>query len=179
MVGDFNAEETEHCLNNFLYHCDAKNLVKEKTCFKGIDNPSCIDLFLTHSYRSFQNTTTVCTGLSDFHKMTTTVLKATFQKAKPKEVLYGDYRNFVENHFKSELKTQLEHIEIKEYETFESIFLTVLNKHAPCKIKVVRANKQPYITKTLRKSIMRRSALERKYYKYGSDDNKKAYKKQK
>ena len=60
LVGDFNAEKLEPCFNNFLYHCDAKNLVKDKTCFKSIDNPSCIDLFLTNSYRSFQNTTTVC-----------------------------------------------------------------------------------------------------------------------
>ena len=89
--------------------------------------------------------------------MTITVLKATFQKTNPKEVLYRDYRNFVENDIKSELKTQLEHVEIEEYETFESIFLTVLNKHAPCKIKVVRANQQPYVTKTLRKAIMRGS----------------------
>ena len=179
LIGDFNAEETEPCLSNFLYHCDAKNLAKEKTCFKSIDNPSCIDLFITNSYRSFQHTTTVCTGLSDFYKMTITVLKSTFQKAKPKEVLYRNYRNFVENDFKSELKTQLEHTEIEEYEAFESIFLTVLNKHAPCKKKVVRANQQPYITKSLRKAIMRRSALEGKYYKHGSDDNKKAYRKQK
>ena len=169
LVEDFNAEESEPCLNNFLYHCDEKNLVKEKTCFKSIDNPSCIDLFLTNSYRSFQNTTTVCTGLSDFNKMTITLLKSTFQKAKPKEVLYRDYRNFVENDFKSELKIQLEHAEIKEFETFESIFLTVLNKYY----------QQPYITKTLRKAIMRRSALERKYYKHGSDDIKTAYRKQK
>ena len=61
--------------------------------------------------------------MSDFHKMTITVLKYTFQKAKPKEVLYRDYRNFVEKDCKSELKPQLEHAEIKEYETFESIFL--------------------------------------------------------
>ena len=49
-----------------------KNLVKDKTCFKSIDNPSCIDLFLTNSFQSFQKTTTVSTGLSDFHKMIVT-----------------------------------------------------------------------------------------------------------
>ena len=53
LVGDFNAEESEPCLNNFLYHRHAKNLVKEKICFKSINNPSCIDMFLTNSYRSF------------------------------------------------------------------------------------------------------------------------------
>ena len=179
LVGDFNAEDSEPCLKNFLYQYDAKNIVKQKTCFKSTDNPSCIDLFLTNSYRSFQNTCTVSTGLSDFHKMTITVLKSTFQKSKPKKIIYRDYRKFEENNFKTELKIKLKNKNIKDYETFENIFLTVLNKYAPCKKKVVRANNKPYMTKTLRKAIMRRSALESKYYKHSTPENNKAYRKQK
>ena len=133
LVGDFNAEDSEPCLKNFLYQYDAKNIVKQKTCFKSTDNPSCIDLFLTNSYRSFQNTCTVSTGLSDFHKMTITILKSTFQKSKPKKIIYRDYSKFEENNFKTELKIKLENKNIKDYETFENIFLTVLNKYAPCK----------------------------------------------
>ena len=34
LVGDFNVEEEENCLRDFLFHYNAKNLVKEKTCFK-------------------------------------------------------------------------------------------------------------------------------------------------
>ena len=56
-------EEEERCLKEFLFEYNAKNLVKEKTCFNSIDKPSCIDLFLTNSYQNFQNTTTVSTGL--------------------------------------------------------------------------------------------------------------------
>ena len=133
LTGDFNAEDSESCLKDFLYHYDAKNLVKQKTCFKSVENPSCIDLFLTNSYRSFQNTTTVSTGLSDFHNMSVTVLKSTFKKTKPKEILYRDYRNFIENDFRDELRMKLERDEIKEYERFETIFLNVLNKHAHIK----------------------------------------------
>ena len=69
LAGDFNKEENENCLNDFLSDYNAKNLVKENTCFKSLDNPSCIDLFLTNSHQRFQHITTVCTGLSDFHKM--------------------------------------------------------------------------------------------------------------
>ena len=54
LAGDFNIEEEETVLKEFLYQYHAKNLVKEKTCFKSIDNPSCIDLFLTKSYLNFQ-----------------------------------------------------------------------------------------------------------------------------
>ena len=43
-VGDFNAEEWELCLSQFLFKYNAKNVVKEKTGFKNALNPSCIDL---------------------------------------------------------------------------------------------------------------------------------------
>ena len=53
LAGDFNAEDTEPCLASFLYQYEAKNLVKDKTCFKSIINPSCVDLLITNSYNSF------------------------------------------------------------------------------------------------------------------------------
>ena len=34
LAGDFNIEENENCLNDFLSDYNAKNLVKENTCFK-------------------------------------------------------------------------------------------------------------------------------------------------
>lgn len=56
LTGDFNAQVTEVEIDTFLEQYDAKNLVKEPTCFKSVDNPSCIDLFLTNSPLSFQHT---------------------------------------------------------------------------------------------------------------------------
>ena len=49
---------------------------------------------LTSSYRSFQNSCAIETGLPDFHKMIVTVMKAYFQKQKPKVITYRDYKNF-------------------------------------------------------------------------------------
>ena len=43
----------------------------------------------------------------------------------------------------------------------------------------MRANQVPYMSKTLRKAIMRRSNLENKYLKSRNPENKEAYKKQK
>ena len=41
-----------------------------------MQNPSCIDLLLTNNVYAFQQiTTTICTGLSDCHKLVLTVLK--------------------------------------------------------------------------------------------------------
>ena len=86
LIGDFNAETTEPCLESFLYEHDLQNLVKESTCFKSVENP--IDLILTNSNMSFQNTTTVFAGISDFHKLVLAVLKISFTKNKPKEIIY-------------------------------------------------------------------------------------------
>ena len=55
-----------------------KNLVKEPTCFKNIENPSCIDLILTNKPLYFQTTAVIETGISDFHKLTVTILKSSF-----------------------------------------------------------------------------------------------------
>ena len=63
LIGDFNANDSENCLSDFLFRHDCKNLVKDKTCFKNVENPSCIDLFLTISPNSFQNTFAISTGL--------------------------------------------------------------------------------------------------------------------
>ena len=62
---------------------------------------------------------------------------------------------------------------------FDQIFLNVLDKHAPMKRKLLRANHSFYISKPLRESIMRRSHLEKVYYKNKYEKSFKAYKKQK
>ena len=43
--------------------------------------------------------------------------------------------------------------------------------HAPIKRKFLRANHVPYLTKTLRKAIMKRSELENKYLKNKTNEN--------
>ena len=74
-IGDFNSETFETALRNFYDLYKLKKLVRESTCFKNPDNPSCINLFLTNCSRSFQDTQIIETGLSGFHKMNLTVLK--------------------------------------------------------------------------------------------------------
>ena len=179
LAGDFNTEETNDSLDDFLFEHNVRNLVKEPTCFKSIENPSCIDLFLTNTPQSFQNTTAITTGLSDFHKMVVTVLKTTFPKAKPKIIYYRDYKKFNLQEFRKELRNELKKTVVLGYAHFEHIFLEVLEKHAPMKQKVVRANDKPFMTKILRKAIMRRSFLKNKYQKLKSDESNKAFKKQK
>jgi len=171
LAGDFNSEETESNLSDFLHTHDAKSIVKVNTCFKSILNPSCIDLFITNKASSFQKTMAINNGLSDFHKMVITVLKTSFKKSQARYISYRDYSKFNNNLFKDDLKIMLHSNTQSDYTVFETIFLKILNKHAPLKKKVIRANHAPYITKTLRKAIMRRTQLESKYQKKGGYDN--------
>ena len=156
IAGDFNIDDDEETLQDFLFEQNIKNLVKEKTCFKSVDNPSCIDLFLTNTPLSFQNTTTVTTGLSDFHKMVVTVMKTTFPKAQPKIVYYRDYKNFDLYNFRSDLREQLSKVVEKDYFHFELTFLRVLEEHAPMK-----KNDKPYMTNNSEKSYYEEINIEK------------------
>ena len=50
----------------FCSSYNLKNLINDPTCFKKMDNPSCIDLVLTNKSRSFQKSSVIKTGLSEF-----------------------------------------------------------------------------------------------------------------
>ena len=179
LLGDFNAQEGESDLDDFLYMHDLKNIQKEKTCYKNVNNPSCIDLILTNSSRSFQNTCTISTGLSDVHKMSLTVMKTKYAKAKPKEIVYRNYKHFDDKAFGSDLRKGLRLANSAiTYKDFENIFINALNVHAPLKKTIIRANTAPYMNKSLRKAMMRRSQLENKYYRTRLDIDKITYKKQ-
>ena len=54
---------------------------------------------------------------------------------------------------------------VNNYSSFENVFIGDLNRHAPIKKKVIRANYALYVIKALRKAIMKRSQLEKKYLK--------------
>ena len=179
LAGDFNAEDHETVLKTFLQLYDLKNIVKDKTCFKSLYSPTCIDLFLTNSDKSFIHTKILSIGVSDCHKMILTLLKTTFKKVKPKEVSYRCYKNFEKDKFRSDLKQRLRTGDCKSYSNFEDIFLNCLNRHVPLKKRVIRANEVPYMTKALRKAIATRSRLENRYYRNKTANSKTAYKKQK
>ena len=134
---------------------------------------------MTNNSLAFQNTTTTFTGLSDCHKLVLTVLKTTFSKNKPKELFYRDYKIFNFSNFNDELTTIFLRHTVGPCYQFDQIFFNVLDKHAPMKWKLLRANHSSYISKPLRKAIMRRSHLEKVYYKNKSEKSFKAYKKQK
>ena len=93
-------------IDRFCGSYSLKSLLKKPTCFKNTDYPTCIDLILTNR-QSFQNSTIVGTGLSNFHKLTVTILKSYFKRRKPKEVIHCDFKNFSNQKFRTELVKEL------------------------------------------------------------------------
>ena len=63
LAGDFNSEMCEDEMQFFCNTYNLKNLVKDKTFFKNIANPTCIDLILTNKPFCFQNTMTIDIGI--------------------------------------------------------------------------------------------------------------------
>ena len=152
-------------------------MIKDATYFKNPDKPKCVDLMLTNRNRSFPNS---CDrGLSDFHKMTVTVLRSHLNKLGPKIIHYRDYKNFSSDAFRSELV--IENGNRQNFNDIDSLLAkckNVLNRTTPLKQKHVRANNSPFISKTILKAIMKRTRLKNKFIKYRCERNKRTYNEQ-
>ena len=103
VIGDLNAEINLECMKLICETYDLSSLIKVPTCCKNPEKPSCIDLLLTNRPKSFQNSSVVETRLSDFHKMTVTVMKITFEKLKPRVFYFRNWNEFCNEKFGTQL----------------------------------------------------------------------------
>ena len=112
-------------------------LLKKNTCFKNPQNPSCIDLIITNKSRSFERSVTIETGLSDFYKLSLTVMKVFYKNQKSNITKYRSYRNFDNEAFISNLRVAFSEIcnenELLSFETFKNIVDHTLETHVPLK----------------------------------------------
>ena len=132
---------------------------------------------LTNKKLSFQNSMTLETGLSDFHKMTITVMKRFFKKKDPITITYHDLKHFDGVKFRDDVRNELEKIEKMDIDSFKSIFMSIWNAHAPVKKKIVRGNNAPFMNKTLSKGFMHISKLKNLYHRNPTENNKTSFRK--
>ena len=104
--------------------------------------PSCIDLMLTNSQKSFRSSCAIETGLFDFH-MTVTVRKASFRKLKPKVIHYRNYKRFCNESYRNELVSEFlkQNFEENSLEKFLEVCNKILDKHV-------------HVNRSLRKTII-------------------------
>ena len=67
---------------------------------------------------------------------------------------------------------------MSDFESFQFAFKVILNQFAPMKEKLIRTNNQPFMTKTLRKAVMKRSKLRNKFNEERNIENLSEYKRQ-
>ena len=84
-------------------------LINKPTCFQSI-NPTCIDLILTNKPNLFKLPANFETGLSDHHKLISTIMKSSSFKGPPKKKVYRSYKNFSIDTFNDTPKINLENI---------------------------------------------------------------------
>ena len=136
---------------------------------------------LTNKTCSFQTKCVIETGLSDFHRMTISVLKMHFWKFPPKVIIYRNFKKFDNERFMNYLLYTLngERIDYsnKNPDKFFEICNTVINTHAPKTKKYICGNNKPFMTKTFSKAIMQRTRFRNKFLKNGTNQNKLIYNK--
>ena len=105
-----NTEENEAMTKKFLELYGLKSLVHASTCFKSLNNPSCVDLILTKP-----------SGLSDCHKMVITVMKTRYPKAKPRHIFYRNYNFFDKVTFNDHLLWYLQATPAAHFVNFKNL----------------------------------------------------------
>ena len=156
-IGDFNVSTNHNSMINFCDLNGLRNLINVPTCYKNFDNPTSIDLILTNRLSYFQGSTVFETGLSDFHLLTITEFKTSFQKRQPKIIKYRDYKNFDNNKFRSEILTY--NSNYTDLRTLKETVFNIFNRYAPIKKIMFAPMKQHFMTKELHKAIMKKSRL--------------------
>ena len=134
--------------------CDTFSLTKiinGKTRFKARKGTS-IDVLLTNRPRSFHKTGIFETGFSDHHKLILSVFRSYFIRIPLKTIEYKNYKNFDQTVFLHDLDHELLKGEMYKsnnemYSTYTKVFRLVLDKNASLKVKKVRGNQGPFITK--------------------------------
>ena len=140
-------------MRDFCHVYNCQNIIKDQTCFKNPHNSSCVDLFITNRPKSFQSYAMIETGLSDFKKMSLTVMKAFYKKQRSKIVRYRNYRNFDNELFinlvkvKNSIEQEYCQNQSLEFGSFKTKVGNILQKHYSLKKRYVRANQAPFIDK--------------------------------
>ena len=118
---------------------------------------------ITNRPKSFQNSEVIETGLSDFHKMSLTVMKVLYNKQKPKIIQYRKYKGFSNEAFMHELESALARFSQISFGTFKSTVDNILQKHAPIKKRYVRANQASFVNSKIHKEVIRMIRLRNKF----------------
>ena len=106
---------------------------------------------------SFQNSCTFETGLSNFYKITLTVLKKSFAKQKPRILNYRNYKFFNNTLYRDQVLNKLRNsnlqISDKDLKPFKETYLSVVKTIALWKCRFMQASQAPFINKEMQRLL--------------------------
>ena len=156
--------------NDPLQIYDLTAFIKEQTCYQP-QNLNCIYQFLDNKKTLFKHCQTFETGLSDHRTPISTIVKSRILKGPPEKKIYWSYKKFDNDYFNIALREEFETLEVDTYGQFGKKFTNVLNTRASMKTKMIRLYNNAFMTKVLRKDIMKKSKLRSKFNRNRNHEN--------
>ena len=186
IIGDLNVNmlSVSHALCDTFNILNLKNVIKNPTCFKNVECPTLLDVIVTNTPKRLAGTINTDVGISDFHNLVGAATKLGFSPNGPKVITYRSMKNFNENDFINGVKDAPFHVgEIfddinDKMWYFQKLLGSVVEQHAPTKVKTIKTQQIPFMNGELRKAINRKAALRKKFYTYKSKYAWETYKKQ-
>ena len=93
LIGDFNLSTENQHLDVLIQAYNLNSLINKPTCFQS-NTPTRIDLILINKKNLFKLSNTLETGISDHHKLVSTILKSGSFKGTPKIKIYRSHKKF-------------------------------------------------------------------------------------
>ena len=173
-MGDMNFNLLEksksQVLRDYMNLYGLTNLITTPT-FTSQHGSSLIDVAITNSKLNFIASEVIDIGVSDGHSMITVISRKTMPKLMPKDVTYRSYKTFNTDSFRNDFSM----LPLSICDIFddpsdalwaqETLIRDILDEHAPLKSKRIRPNEPPYMNKSLKKAIMNKARLLRRFKK--------------
>lgn len=112
---------------------------------------------------SFQESEVINTGLSNFHKMSLTIMMMFNNKQNPKVIQYRKHKDFFNEVFMHELESTLLSFSQISFGRFKSTGANALQKNALIIKRSVRTNQASVINSKKQKEGLRRTRLRNKF----------------
>lgn len=173
ILGDLNCNfqsnppenHTKHIMN-LMINYQLTQIITNSTRVSSISN-SLIDVFITNSSESIISSGVYPLSISD-HDLIYAIRKIGIPKGKPRYIECRNFKNFDEKQFTSSLKStkwplinEFDDIN-KACDAWKSVFLEIIDKHAPCRSFRVRNKPCPWINSELKQKMFARDSLKKK-----------------
>ena len=92
------------------------------------------------------------TGLSDLDYMIYTILKTKLEMFESNKLIYRNFKQYDSDQVKLDIFNSMS--AMRTHAAFENNFVSIFDKHAPRKTKILRGNQNPHFNENLQKQIM-------------------------